>query len=66
MIKLIALYYLEILLSDEIFEGGTCSLKGQRLPNKHLIKCISKKGISIFGYILTMIYEVYSQQNTQV
>ena len=38
MIKLIPLYYLENWLSDEIFEGGTCSLKGQRWPNEHLIK----------------------------
>ena len=40
MIKLIPLYYLENLLPDEIFEGGMCSLKGQRSPNKHLFKCI--------------------------
>ena len=38
MFKLIPLYYQENLLSDEIFEEGTCSLKGQRSPNKHLIK----------------------------
>ena len=48
MIKLIPLYYLENLLSDKIFEGGTCSLKGQRSPNKHLIKYISKKAFLIF------------------
>ena len=48
MIKLIPLYYLENLLSDEIFEGGTCSLKGQRPPNKHLIKCTSKKAFLIY------------------
>ena len=43
MIKLIPLYYLENLLSDEIFEGGTCSFKGQRSPNKHLSRYVSKK-----------------------
>ena len=34
--------------SDEIFEGGTCSLKGQRSRNEHLIKYISKKAFLIF------------------
>ena len=48
MIKLIPLYYLENLLSDEIFEGGKYSLKGQRSPNEHLIKYISKKAFLIF------------------
>ena len=37
LFKLIPKYYLDNLLSDEIFEGGMCSLKGQRSPNKHLI-----------------------------
>ena len=50
MIKLIPLYYLENLLSDEIFEGCACSLKGQRSPNKYLIKNISKKVFLIFFY----------------
>ena len=48
MIKVVPLYYLENLLSDEIFEGGTCSLKGQRLPNKNLIKYKSKKAFLSF------------------
>ena len=55
MIKLIPLYYLENLLSDEIFEGGTCSLKGQRSPNEHLIKY---KAFLIFSIFCYLIYEV--------
>ena len=58
MIKLILLYYLENLLSDEIFEGGTCSLKGQRSLNEHLIKYISKKAFLIFSRFGYLIYEV--------
>ena len=65
MIKLIPLYYLKNLLLDEIFEGGTCLLKGQRSSNKHLIQYISKKAYLIF--FSTFVYSIkYNQQNTQV
>ena len=46
--QMISLYYLENLLSDEIFKGGPCLLNGQRSPHKHLIKYKSKKAFLIF------------------
>ena len=62
MIKLIPLYYLENLLSDEIFEGGTCSLKGQRSPNEHtyiIIEYVIYTSPVVGEYGLKTIYNLY-------